>query len=330
VTATAPAPIADSAAPRIPLLRAEGLRKHFPNGVRAVDGVDVTVYQGETLGIVGESGCGKSTTARLLLRLVTPDAGTLRFDGADLARAHGRTLRRLRGQLQVVPQHPMTSLNPRLSIGASIEFNMAAHGVPRSERGRRVAELLERVGLPRGHASRFPHQLSGGQLQRVAIARALATSPRLVVCDEPVSALDKSVQAQVLNLLVELQRDLGVAYVFISHDLTVVEHVADRVMVMYLGRVVEEGPAAELWRNPLHPYTQALLSSVPGRQRRRIMLEGDPPSPVNPPSGCRLRTRCPAAVEACTSFDPPLVNAKDHDGHRVACVHVKPGGPSTT
>jgi oligopeptide/dipeptide ABC transporter ATP-binding protein len=318
----------DATGTRTPLLVAEGLRKHFPNGVQAVDGVDLTVFPGETLGIVGESGCGKSTTARLLLRLLAPDGGRLMFDGEDLAAARGKALRRLRGQLQVVPQHPMTSLNPRLSIGASIEFNMAAQGVARPARAARVADLLERVGLPAAHAGRFPHQLSGGQLQRVAIARALASEPKLVICDEPVSALDKSVQAQVLNLLVELQRDLGVAYVFISHDLTVVEHMADRVLVMYLGRVVEEGSAAELWRNPLHPYTQALLSSVPGRERRRITLEGDPPSPVNPPSGCRLRTRCPQAVEACVDFDPPLVTARGHHDHQVACVHIAPAGPT--
>jgi peptide/nickel transport system ATP-binding protein len=309
------------------LLEADGLVKVFGNGVRAVDGVDLAVAEGETLGIVGESGCGKSTTARLLLRLLTPDKGELRFDGADITRARGRRLRRLRSELQVVPQHPLTSLNPRMTIGDSIAFNMRAHGIGAADRRRRIAELLDRVGLPPAHADRYPHQLSGGQLQRVAIARALSTSPRLVICDEAVSALDKSVQAQVLNLLVELQRDLGIAYVFISHDLSVVEHVSDRVAVMYLGRVIEAGPAAEVWRTPRHPYTRALLSATPGRGRTRIVLQGDPPSAVDVPSGCRFRTRCPDAVEACPTFDPPLVPARDAPHQLVACVHVKPPLP---
>lgn len=307
------------------LLEAVGLRKVFGNGVRAVDDVDLRVEAGRTLGIVGESGCGKSTTARLLLRLLSPDRGTLTFAGEDLGGARGATLRAMRAQLQFVPQHPMLSLNPRMTIGGSIEFNMRAHGVARRDRERRVRDLLDRVGLPPAHADRYPHQLSGGQLQRVAIARALSTSPRLVICDEAVSALDKSVQAQVLNLLVELQQELGVAYVFISHDLSVVEHVSDRVAVMYLGRVIEEASTADLWTHPSHPYTRALLSATPGRDRTRIVLQGDPPSPVDLPSGCRFRTRCPDAVEACASFDPPLLPARHADGHHVACVHVKPG-----
>jgi peptide/nickel transport system ATP-binding protein len=310
------------------LLEARGLQKIFGNGVRAVDGVDLTVHAGETLGIVGESGCGKSTTARLLLRLMKPDKGELHFDGHDLGRASGRTLRRLRSDLQVVPQHPMTSLNPRMTIGTSIGFNLRVHGVGRTERGARVRELLDQVGLPAGHADRYPHELSGGQLQRVAIARALSTRPKLVVCDEAVSALDKSVQAQVLNLLVEIQRDMGLAYVFISHDLAVVEHVSDRVAVMYLGRIVEEAPAKDLWANPLHPYTQALLSATPGRGKERIPLQGDPPSPVDLPSGCRFRTRCPLAVEACPTYDPPLIPARGLPLQRAACVHVKPPLPS--
>ncbi|WP_448061086.1 ABC transporter ATP-binding protein [Cellulomonas hominis] len=310
------------------LLEARGLRKVFGNGVRAVDGVDLTVHAGETLGIVGESGCGKSTTARLLLRLLRPDRGELRFDGHDLARARGRELRRLRGDLQFVPQHPMTSLNPRMSIGTSVGYNLRVHGVGARERQRRVGELLDRVGLPAAHAERFPHELSGGQLQRVAIARALSTRPKLVVCDEAVSALDKSVQAQVLNLLAEIQRDMGLAYVFISHDLAVVEHISDRVAVMYLGRIVEEAPARDLWANPLHPYTQALLSASPGKDRERIALQGDPPSPVDLPSGCRFRTRCPAAVSACVDFDPPLVPARGFPVQQAACVHVEPPLPS--
>jgi oligopeptide/dipeptide ABC transporter ATP-binding protein len=295
--------------------------------VHAVKGVRFAVERGKTLAIVGESGCGKSTTARLLLRLLTPDKGTLRFDGVDLGKARGRTLRALRAQLQVVPQHPLTSLNPRMTIGGSIEFNMRAHGVGRGDRQARVRELLARVGLPPAHADRFPHQLSGGQLQRVAIARALACEPKLLVLDEPTASLDVSVQAQVLNLLTELQRELGMAYVFISHDLSVVEHISDRVAVMYLGRVVEEATAAALYTNPMHPYSRALLSAVPGRGRTRIMLQGDPPSAVHIPSGCRFRTRCPDAVEACTTFDPPLVPARDAVTHHVACVHVKPALP---
>jgi peptide/nickel transport system ATP-binding protein/oligopeptide transport system ATP-binding protein len=224
----------------------------------------------------------------------------------------------------------MTSLNPRLSIGASVEFNMRAQGVSRTERAAKVRDLLERVGLPARHAERFPHELSGGQLQRVAIARALSTDPDLVICDEAVSALDKSVQAQVLNLLVELQQELGMAYVFISHDLTVVEHMSDRVAVMYLGKVVEEASAADLWRNPKHPYTQALLSAVPGREGNRIVLMGDPPSPVDPPSGCRFRTRCALAVTACETWEPPLEPTRDDPDHLVACLHVKPGAPPVT
>jgi oligopeptide/dipeptide ABC transporter ATP-binding protein len=219
----------------------------------------------------------------------------------------------------------MTSLNPRMTIGDSVIFNMRAHGVARRDRTARMRDLLDRVGLPPAHADRYPHQLSGGQLQRVAIARALSTSPQLVICDEPVSALDKSVQAQVLNLLVELQQELGVAYLFISHDLSVVEHLSDRVAVMYLGRVIEEASTADLWTHPSHPYTRALLSATPGRGRTRIVLQGDPPSPVNLPSGCRFRTRCPDAVLACESFDPPLEPAQHDPDHHVACVHVKPG-----
>ncbi|MCU1501307.1 MAG: oligopeptide/dipeptide transporter, ATPase subunit [Ilumatobacteraceae bacterium] len=307
------------------LLEAEGLRKVFSGGVRAVDDVDIEVNRGETLGIVGESGCGKSTTAKLLLRLLTPDRGSIRFDGADLGRARGTRLRKMRADLQLVPQHPMTSLNPRVPVGASIEFNMRAQDMYPGRRSQRVRELMAMVGLPPEHADRYPHELSGGQLQRVAIARALATDPKLLVCDEAVSALDKSVQAQVLNLLVDIQQQLGVAYIFISHDLAVVEHIADRVAVMYLGRIVEEGPAKTLWREPMHPYTRALLSAMPGYAQERIILSGDPPSPVNLPSGCRFRTRCPDAITACESFDPPLVGARGGGaGQKAACVHVKP------
>lgn len=305
------------------LLEAQGLRKTFSNGVRAVDDVDLRIEAGETFGLVGESGCGKSTTAKVILRLEPAQAETLQFEGTDLMAAKGGELRRIRSRLQVVPQHPMTSLNPRLRVCDSIVFNLRAQHWPRATRQSRIAELLDRVGLVPRQGRSYPHELSGGQLQRAAIARALATSPRLVICDEAVSALDKSIQAQVLNLLVELQRDLGIAYLFISHDLSVVEHVSDRVAVMYLGRVVEEGPAAELWSNPLHPYTQALLSAEPGRQRARIVLQGDPPSPINPPSGCTFRTRCAHATDVCAGDRPPLVEITP--GHRVACtLHPSP------
>jgi peptide/nickel transport system ATP-binding protein/oligopeptide transport system ATP-binding protein len=310
------------------LLEATGLVKTFGNGVKAVDGVDLRVERGETLGVVGESGCGKSTTAKLVLRLATPDAGSIRFEGEDLLELRSRRLRRLRARLQVVPQNPQTSLNPRLTIRQSIQFNLRAHGGDRTTMAAAMPRLLERVGLAGAYAERFPHELSGGQLQRVAIARALATEPSLVVCDEAVSALDKSIQAQVLNLLVELQRDTGIAFLFISHDLAVVEHVSDRVAVMYLGRVVEEAPSDVLWRDARHPYTQALLASTPGRDKAPVTLAGDPPSPANPPSGCTFRTRCPVAVESCAAARPPLVEIAP--GHRVACVHHSAVATPTT
>lgn len=310
------------------LLVVDGLSKRFENGVLAVDDVSLTVRAGETLGVVGESGCGKSTTGKLILRLLIPDRGTVVFDGVDLAKASRATLRRARAKLQFVPQNPQTSLNPRLTVAASIAFNLRAHGCPRGSIRRRALELLDRVGIPRPYADRYPHELSGGQLQRVAIARALATDPRLIICDEAVSSLDKSVQAQVLNLLVALQRELGLAYVFISHDLSVVEHLADRVLVMYLGRVVEAADAAELWRTAAHPYSRALLASAPGKDRTMVpLLSGELPSPVNPPSGCTFRTRCPLARPACSQHRPAFVALSDH--HRAACVvaghHPAPG-----
>jgi oligopeptide/dipeptide ABC transporter ATP-binding protein len=297
------------------LLDAQGLTKTFGNGVRAVQDVNLQVAAGETLGIVGESGCGKSTTAKLLLRLLDPDSGGITFDGADVGRLRRRALREFRRRMQVVPQNPQTSLNPCLTVRASLEFNLRAHRLPRS----RIPDLLERVGLDPSYGERYPHQLSGGQLQRAAIARALSTDPELVICDEAVSALDKSVQAQVLNLLATLQRDLGIAYVFISHDLAVVEHMADRVVVMYLGRVVEEASAETLWHDARHPYTTTLLSSTPGLGRERVVLKGDLPSPADPPSGCGFRTRCPVAVAACADEWPALTARGP--GHLASCVH---------
>ncbi|HVX46184.1 MAG TPA: ABC transporter ATP-binding protein [Mycobacteriales bacterium] len=310
------------------VMEAVGLQKTFGNGVRAVDDVSLRVGAGQTLGIVGESGCGKSTTARILLRLLAPDSGSVAFEGNDITKLRGRSLRRLRSRLQVVPQNPQTSLNPRLTVEDSIAFNLRVHKARAS-----IPDLLARVGLDPQYAARYPHQLSGGQLQRVAIARALATSPSLVICDEPVSALDKSVQAQVLNLLAELQRDLGVSYVFISHDLGVVEHIADRVLVMYAGRVVEEGAAGQLWSSSLHPYTRALLSATPGRERERIVLTGELPSRRGEFAGCAFRSRCPEAEERCATGRPELV-AIDGDptpspeAHRGACIHVLERSPA--
>ncbi len=301
------------------LLEAQGLTKTFGNGVRAVSDVNLTVDAGETLGIVGESGCGKSTTAKMLLRLLAPDAGGVFFGDQDITKAKGKRLRELRRRLQDVPQNPQTSLNPRLTVQSSIDFVMRAQGYSRAARATRIPELLDRVGLDPSFATRYPHQLSGGQLQRVAIARALSTDPEIVICDEAVSALDKSVQAQVLNLLADLQRELGVAYVFISHDLGVVEHIADRVAVMYLGRIVEEGPAEALWSQPKHPYTRALISATPASQSQRIVLTGELPNPANPPTGCGFRTRCPVAIDRCAQEWPALTAVGSR--HFVSCVH---------
>ncbi|WP_436772511.1 ABC transporter ATP-binding protein [Yinghuangia sp. YIM S09857] len=300
------------------LLSAAGLTKTYRGGVQAVREVSFSVARGETLGIVGESGCGKSTTAKMLLRLVDADSGTITFDGADITKARGRALRSLRARIQVVPQDPRTSLNPRLRIADSVEFNLRAQGVPRGERPARVRDLLGRVGINRGYDAAYPHELSGGQLQRVAIARALVSRPDLVVCDEPVSALDKSVQAQVLNLMADLQSELGVAYVFISHDLSVVEHVADRVAVMYSGRIVEEAPTEDLWRTPRHPYTRALLASGSPATSDSALLRGDPPSPTASPPGCSFHQRCPSADQGCTTRRPDL--SPTEAGHLVACL----------
>ncbi|NGM18403.1 ATP-binding cassette domain-containing protein [Roseomonas stagni] len=285
--------------------------------VRAVDGVSLSVPRGSVLAIVGESGCGKSTLGRLALRLIEPDSGSILFEGEDLRSLSAAALRARRRDMQLIFQDPFASLDPRMTVEQAVAEPLRLHGiVPRAKERDRVAELLSRVGLRPELARRWPHEFSGGQRQRIAIARALASGPKLIVGDEPVSALDVSVQAQVINLLQDLIRELGLTFVLISHDLGVVRHIADRVAVMYLGRIVEEGPAAEVFGNPKHPYTRALLAAVPGQGRgAAALLEGDVPSPINPPSGCRFRTRCPHAEAICAEQVPPLA---DH-GHRAAC-----------
>ncbi len=310
------------------LLRVENLTKRFPVNmgfrkkayVSAADGVSFDVRAGTTVGIVGESGCGKSTAARLVLGLIEPDSGTIAFEGVDVKSLSRKRRRELRRDMQMVFQDPYSALNPRMSVGDSIAFPMRVHGASKDEARERAALLLRQVGLHPNHASYYPHQMSGGQRQRVNIARALALNPRLVVADEAVSALDKSVQAQVLNLLTDLQEELGLTYMFISHDLNVVQYMSDRVVVMYLGQVVEECASDELYEQPLHPYTQALLGSVSGLdpdQPPGPRLEGEIPSPIDPPSGCRFRTRCPEAMPVCAD-QRPLIR-EPRPGHFVAC-----------
>ena len=316
----------------VALLEARGLRKHFPlrggmlqrtqAWVRAVDDVAFEVRAGETVGIVGESGCGKSTLARLLLRLVEPDAGHVWFDGEDVLRTLPSRMKRLRRDMQLVFQDPYASLNPRLTIEEAVAFSLLVHGVRRVEAREKARGLLGRVGLdPRLYGRRYPHELSGGQRQRVNIARALVLDPKLLVLDEPVSALDKSVQAQVLNLLQELKAERALTYVFISHDLNVIEYVSNRVLVMYLGQVVESGTADALAESPKHPYTQALYASAPSmdpdRRMERPPIAGDPPNPINPPSGCRFRTRCVFAMPRCAEAPPALLPVGAT--HAVAC-----------
>ncbi|WP_326600682.1 ABC transporter ATP-binding protein [Streptomyces sp. NBC_01803] len=345
---------------RTPLMAVEGLTKHFPvrggfpikrtvGAVKAVDGLDFTVHVGESFGLVGESGCGKSTTGRLLARLLEPSAGTITYRDRDISHATRRELAPVRSEIQMIFQDPYSSLNPRQTVGAIIGGPMEINGIaPPGGREKRVRELLETVGLNPEHYNRFPHEFSGGQRQRIGVARALALEPKLIIADEPVSALDVSIQAQVINLLQRVQREMGIAFLFIAHDLAIVRHFSHRIAVMYLGKIVEVGDRTAIYERPRHPYTHALLSAVPEvaeavaeaeaaqaaaegapaapRRRERIRLQGDVPSPTDPPSGCRFRTRCWKAEEKCATQEPPLVRIGGNaEGHLTACHFPEEG-----
>jgi oligopeptide transport system ATP-binding protein len=319
------------------LLEIHDLVKHFPiksgviidreiGRVRAVDGVTITVKEGETLGLVGESGCGKSTLCRTVLQLIPPTSGSVQFEGEELVGRRGRALRPLRREMQMIFQDPYASLNPRHRVGQIVGTPLRIHGLASGDAlKRQVNELLERVGLGPEHYNRFPHEFSGGQRQRIGIARALALRPKLIIADEPVSALDVSIQAQIINLLEDLQDEFKLTYIFVAHDLGVIRHVSDRIAVMYLGKIVELGPAEEVYSRPIHPYTLSLLSALPipdpkaNAEREQIVLEGDIPSPANPPAACRFHTRCPYATEICSQEEPALVNYGND--HWAACHH---------
>jgi oligopeptide transport system ATP-binding protein len=339
VTAAAATDTTDGApaGARAGLLEIRDLVKHFPiksgvvidrqvGAVQAVDGVTLSVKEGETLGLVGESGCGKSTLCRTVLQLIPPTSGSVQFEGKELVGLRGRGLRPLRREMQMIFQDPYASLNPRQRVGQIVGTPLRIHGLASGDSlKRQVNELLERVGLGPEHYNRFPHEFSGGQRQRIGIARALALRPKLIIADEPVSALDVSIQAQIINLLEDLQEEYRLTFIFVAHDLSVVRHVADRIAVMYLGKIVEIGPAEAVYNTPIHPYTHALLSAVPipdpraNANRKQVILEGDVPSPANPPSACRFHTRCPRATEICSQEEPPLI---DHgNAHFAACHH---------
>ncbi len=323
-----------------PLLHVENLKKYFPEDeglftgpsswVWAVDDISFTINRGETLGLVGESGCGKTTAGRTILRLIEPTGGSVRYDGRDVFQLSPEELRRLRREMQIIFQDPYGSLNPRMTVERIVGEGIEIHGLMNeSDRRERVKELLDLVGLNPGHLHRYPHEFSGGQRQRIGIARALALNPDFIVCDEPVSALDVSVQAQILNLLIDLKDEFDLSYLFIAHDLSVVKHISDRIAVMYLGKLVEIAETDELFDNPLHPYTRALLSAIPREspelEKDRIMLEGDVPSPINPPSGCSFHPRCPEAYAPCDQHDPELIEVEPN--HYVSChdIHEKKG-----